>query len=113
MPSTRRWPATLSTLVDALNAATAPGTYDYVDTGTLGTDAIKVGLIYQPHTVSAVGPFAILDSSVDPRFNDDKNRPMLTQTFMESWTGATVTVSVNHLKSKGSPWYPMASRVRA
>lgn len=95
--------ASLISLVDGLNAVAGAGTYDYVDTGTIGTDAIKVGLIYQPANVTPVGPFAILDSSVDPRFNDDKNRPMLTQTFMESWTGALVTVSVNHLKSKGSP----------
>jgi hypothetical protein len=50
-----------------------------------------------------VGDFAILDSSDDPRFDDTRSRPMLTQTFDVVDTGARFTVSVNHLKSKGSP----------
>ena len=33
-----------------------PG-YDYIDTGTIGTDAIKVGLIYRPSKVAPVGTF--------------------------------------------------------
>ena len=89
-------------LVDALNAELGAGTYDYVATGTIGTDAIKQAFIYKPATVSAVGAFAVLDSSVDPTFYDDKNRPALIQTFEEISTGARVTVAVNHLKSKGS-----------
>ncbi len=48
-----------------------------------------------------MGNFAILDSSVDPNFNDDKNRPVLAQTFADA-NGGTFTVAVNHLKSKGS-----------
>ena len=35
-------------LVDGLNAANGPGTYDFVDTGVVGTDAIRVGILYQP-----------------------------------------------------------------
>jgi len=89
-------------LVDGLNAVAGPGTYDFIDTGIVGTDAIRVGLLYQPAVVSPVGPFAILDSSVDPTFLDTKNRPSLAQTFIENATGAKVTVDVNHLKSKGS-----------
>ena len=89
-------------LVSGLNDATAPGTYDYVATGTIGTDAIKVALIYKPATVTPVGAYAILDNSVDPRFIDTKSRPVLAQTFVESATGAAFTVAVNHLKSKGS-----------
>jgi predicted extracellular nuclease len=53
-------------LVDGLNGATGPGTYAYVSTGPIGTDAIRVGLIYQPASVTPAGPFAVLDSSVDP-----------------------------------------------
>ena len=49
-----------------------------------------------------VGSYAILDSSVDPRFIDTKNRPVLAQTFMDKTTGGIFTVAVNHLKSKGS-----------
>jgi predicted extracellular nuclease len=89
-------------LVDGLNAAAGAGTYDYVDTGVIGTDEIKVGFLYRPANVSPVGDFAILDSSVDPAFIDTKNRPTLIQTFAQDSTGERVTVAVNHLKSKGS-----------
>jgi predicted extracellular nuclease len=93
----------IADLVGALNAAAGAGTYDYIATGFIGTDAIKVGLIYQPAAVSPTGAFAILDSSVDSRFIDTKNRPVLIQTFTENASGDRFTVAVNHLKSKGSP----------
>ncbi len=94
--------AAVQDLVDGLNAATAPGTYAFINTGTIGTDAIKVGLIYRADTVRPVGAHAILDSSVDPIFIDTLNRPVLAQTFEETPTGERFTVAVNHLKSKGS-----------
>ena len=78
-----------------------PG-YDYIATGTIGTDAIKVGMIYRPAVVTPVGSFQILDSTDDPRFIDTKSRPSLAQTFEVNATGARFTVVVNHLKSKGS-----------
>jgi len=89
-------------LVGGLNAATAPGTYDYVATGAVGDDAIRVALLYKPAAVTPLGGFEVLDSSDDPLFDDTLNRPMLTQTFVENATGALFTVGVNHLKSKGS-----------
>jgi len=78
-----------------------PG-YGYIDTGAIGTDAIRVGIIYKTSTVVPVGDYAILDSSVDPNFIDTRNRPALAQTFEETATGARFTVVVNHLKSKGA-----------
>ena len=89
-------------LVSGLNDATAAGTYDYIATGAIGTDAIRVAVIYQPDAVTPVGDFEVLDSSDDPRFDDTLNRPMLVQSFMENATGEVFTVAVNHLKSKGS-----------
>jgi len=89
-------------LVAGLNELMGPGTYDYIDTGVIGTDAIRLGILYKPAVVRPVGDYAVLDSSDDPRFIDTKSRPMLTQTFDEVATGARFTVSVNHLKSKGS-----------
>jgi predicted extracellular nuclease len=68
----------------------------------IGTDVITIGFIYKPATVTPIGAAAILDSSVDPTFNDDKNRPALAQTFQENATGGRFTAVVNHLKSKGS-----------
>ena len=56
-------------LVDRLNEATAPGTYAFIDAdaGTgqmnaLGTDAIKVGLLYKPAKVTPIGQTAALNS---------------------------------------------------
>ncbi len=95
--------AALADLVAGLNDLAGPGTYAFVDTGTIGADAIKVGLIYQPATVQPVGLHAILDSSVDPAFNDDRNRPALAHSFQILADGEILTVAVNHLKSKGSP----------
>ena len=92
--------ASTQDLVNGLNAATAPGTWAFVDTGTIGTDAIKVALIYRPDDVTPAGDFSILDATVDPRFNDARNRPALAQTFDAD--GGRFTVVVNHLKSKGS-----------
>ena len=94
--------ASVADLVGALNAVAGAGAYEYVDTGTIGGDAIKVAFIYKPETVTPAGDFAILDSSVDPTFIDTKNRPVLIQTFDEVATGARFTAAVNHLKSKGS-----------
>jgi predicted extracellular nuclease len=92
----------LADIVAGLNAELGAGTYDYVDTGVIGTDAIKVGFIYKPAAALPVGDFAILDSSVDPTFIDTRNRPALAQSFVDRSTGGLVTVVNNHLKSKGS-----------
>jgi uncharacterized protein len=89
-------------IVDALNAKVGPGTYDYIRTGTIGTDAIKQAFVYDTKTVEPVGAFDLLTTADDPRFVDTRNRPSLIQTFDEAETGERVTISVNHLKSKGS-----------
>jgi uncharacterized protein len=79
--------------------------YDFVDTGVIGSDAIKVGIIYKTGSVTPVGDPAVLDSQafVNPRgASVDRNRPAVAQTFVENATGGRFTVVVNHLKSKGS-----------
>jgi predicted extracellular nuclease len=93
----------IADLVDGLNNVVGTGTYDYIATGAIGSDAIRQGFIYKPSNVMPVGGFAILDNTVDPDFNDDRNRPVLAQTFQENTSGERITVAVNHLKSKGSP----------
>ena len=89
-------------LVAGLNAATDPGTYAFIDTGVVGTDEIRVAIIYQPATVTPFNAFAVLDSAIDPTFIDTRNRPSLAQTFTRNSNGKRLTVVVNHLKSKGS-----------
>ncbi len=67
----------LTALVAALNAA--GGTWAYVDTcviegargGALEGDAIKNGFIYNYETVSLNGDFALLDGTVDARFQSE------------------------------------------
>ncbi len=89
-------------LVDGLNAEAGAGTYDFIDTGIIGGDEIKVALIYQPARVTPLGDYDTLTRAEDPRFLDDRNRPPLAQTFTENGTDQVLTVVVNHLKSKGS-----------
>ncbi|GAA1181517.1 ExeM/NucH family extracellular endonuclease [Ornithinimicrobium humiphilum] len=89
-------------LVTALNQAAGETRWAFVSTGRVGTDEITTAFIYQPAKVTPVGPWSVLDSSVDARFDDTRNRPALAQTFQENGTDGKVTVVVNHLKSKGS-----------
>jgi len=92
-------------LDDLLNGTNGVNTqcsgYNFVDVGVIGTDAIAVAFIYKDATVTPVGSPAILDSSVDARFVDTKNRPALAHTFKDT-NGDRFTAVVNHLKSKGS-----------
>lgn len=92
----------LNAVINAANAVANCGPYNFINTGTIGGDAIKVGLLYKTSTVAPVGNHEILDSSINNLFIDDKNRPSLAQTFRQNSTGEKLTVAVNHLKSKGS-----------
>ena len=85
-----------SYLVEQLNLAMGAGTYAVVPRPTaLGTDAIRVAMIYKPGAVSLVGG-ALSD-------NDEiNNRPPMAQTFKAKNGGAKFSLVVNHLKSKGS-----------
>ena len=91
-------------LVSELNTVAGVGRYAFINPGVskIGTDEIAVGMIYQPTKVSLVGGARILDASVDARFLDTKNRPVLAQTLRDNTSGKRVTIAVNHLKSKGS-----------
>lgn len=93
--------AAIEDLVAGLNEVVGAGTYTAVDSGAIGGDAIRVGFIYQPSQATPQGEPAILDSSFDSDFIDDKNRPALAQTFVDA-QGGVFTAVVNHLKSKGS-----------
>jgi predicted extracellular nuclease len=91
-------------LVDALNAAIAPGTKTYAVVPkpvTTGTDAIRVAMIYKPSALRLAGN-ALTDGSTL------NNRPPMAQTFVAP-NGSKFSVIVNHLKSKGS--CPAASNI--
>ena len=98
-------------LVDELNARDGAGTWAFIDadaaTGqlnALGTDAIKVGMLYKPATVTPVGQTAALNSVafVNGGDSDPRNRPALAQAFRDTSTGGVFVAVANHLKSKGS-----------
>lgn len=94
----------LAAIVGDLNAA-GTDTYDFVDTGVIGTDTIKVGIIYRHGRVATVGGPAVLDAPafVNPFGAElDRNRPAVAQTFALPDSASRFTVVVNHLKSKGS-----------
>ncbi|MBN1654195.1 MAG: ExeM/NucH family extracellular endonuclease, partial [Deltaproteobacteria bacterium] len=90
-------------LVKELSSRNDDG-YAFIDPGVerIGEDLITVGIIYKPDSVVPVGRPAILDSRVDPIFDDRLNRPSLAQTFEQIHTGEQMTVVVNHFKSKSS-----------
>jgi hypothetical protein len=87
------------TLVDALNAAVGAKQYAFVQPEQKpGSDEIMVALIYRPSRVSQAGKAAVLTT---PPF-DRGSRPPLAQSFTDKQSGKTLTVSINHFKSKGS-----------
>ena len=93
----------LESLITELNAYdNANGnnnTWAFVDTGMVGTDAIKVALIYDSSVVALEGVFDTLNNVAPFNVN---TRPPLAQTFRELANDQTFTVVVNHFKSKGS-----------
>jgi len=89
-------------LAAGLNAIEGTDVWASVDTGVQGTDVIRVGAIYRTDTVAPAGAFTVMNSSVDPRFDDNHHRPTLAQSFTELATGEDLTLVMNHLKSKGS-----------
>ena len=110
----------IATLVDALNAATAPGTYAFVDPGVafLGDDAITTAIIYKPGELTLTGSaFKVFDETSSARTQEivdqiqqttgtvvenlQRSRPSLAATF-EDADGGEVTIVANHLKSKGA-----------
>lgn len=106
----------IADLTSRLNAATAPGTWSFIDvdakTGqvnALGVDAIKVAMLYRSARVTPVGSTAVANTGAFGLYQVSggtpiqRNRPALAQAFQET-TGAhgRVVVVGNHLKSKGS-----------
>jgi len=90
-------------LVNAVNASC--GGYQAIVTGPIGDDAITVGMMFRDAVVKPVGDTAVLDSVdfLDPlNTGENKNRPALAQSFEHIASGKTITVVVNHFKSKGS-----------
>jgi len=95
----------IQALVDALNAATAPGRYAFVNPdvalGTLnaaGDDAIKAGQLYRTDRVTPVAGHTFADTTAPDGFWE---RVPIAQEY-EAAHGKRFTVVSNHFKSKGS-----------
>ncbi|MCG8612755.1 MAG: ExeM/NucH family extracellular endonuclease, partial [Pseudomonadales bacterium] len=105
----------IATLTSALNATeTSCSEFGYVDPGArIGSDAIAVGMIYCKDTVelaSGSTPSILDDSDLEalgmesraPLFNGyATNRATLATTFTEKASGESLTIAINHFKSKG------------
>ncbi|WP_257978373.1 ExeM/NucH family extracellular endonuclease [Aeromonas caviae] len=107
----------IANLVAALNAA-QPDEADHYrwiaspDGKPIGTDAITVGLIYRPASVSPQGAASLIalpvqqaeavDASGKPVAINQGMRESLVQRFSSPKGDAPLTLVVNHLKSKGS-----------
>lgn len=98
-------------LVDKLNVKDGAGTWAFIDadartgqTDAMGSDAIKVGMLYKPEAVTPVGTTAALNTVdfVNGGDSAPRNRPSLAQAFRDNTSGGTFVAVANHLKSKGS-----------
>ena len=77
----------LADLVAGLNAEMGAGTYEYIGSGSIGSDAIRIALIYKPSRVTPVGTDTVLDSDefLDPNnLGMAQNRPAQAQTFQRT-----------------------------
>jgi hypothetical protein len=98
-------------LVGKLNEKDGAGTWAFIDADSrtgqvdaLGSDAIKVGMLYKPAAVTPVGTTAALNTVdfVNGGDSAPRNRPSLAQAFRDNTSGGTFVAVANHLKSKGS-----------
>lgn len=90
-------------LVSGVNELLGAETYTFIDTGRIGGDAIRVGFLYKPDTVTPVGNFAVLDGVAPFTVN---TRPPLAQLWQENASGEQFYAIVNHFKSKSTSGCP-------
>lgn len=89
-------------LVAALNARLGAGTYDSVRSGSFGTDAIKVDILYKPAKVQRVGGLVFPTGADLAQYIAPSGRPPLAQRFAAVGNNGGFWFVVNHFKSKGS-----------
>lgn len=96
----------IATLVNALNQKLGSQVYRAVQPSERpGGDDIMVAMIYRSADMSEAGNAAVITKAPFDR----GSRPPLAQSFVHKASGKTVTISINHFKSKGScPKQPTA-----
>ncbi|MFT6329115.1 MAG: putative extracellular nuclease/endonuclease I [Bermanella sp.] len=102
--------SSIAQLVDSLNTNLGAEVYRFIDAvEPQGTDAISVGILYKPETVTPDGGLKVLnsDNSIKdennaPLFDTSLNRPSFAQVFILNESDKPFVINVNHFKSKGS-----------
>lgn len=99
--------AAVNDLLAALNARMGAGTYAASGAGRIGTDEIKVDVLFKPARVKKVGQPVLPTGQVLLDYTAQSGRPPLAQRFetLPAMPGAAVSgfwFVVNHIKSKGS-----------
>ncbi|MEO6327349.1 MAG: ExeM/NucH family extracellular endonuclease [Ginsengibacter sp.] len=90
-------------LVNGLNNISGAGTYAFITPAVrLGTDAINVGIIYKPASVTPSGAAATIPDAYGTGAFDVVGRKPLAQTFQQNSNGEIFTIVASHFKSKGS-----------
>lgn len=92
----------IAALVGALNAAVGSERFAWIAGHATGSDAIRVGILYDQSVVQPLGAAATPDTSLYSAFAS-ANRLPVAQTFAyRDDASKQFTLVVNHLKSKGS-----------
>jgi predicted extracellular nuclease/endonuclease I len=102
--------SSIAQLVDSINTNLGAEVYRFIDAvEPQGTDAISVGILYKPETVTPDGGLKVLnsDNSIKdennaPLFDTSLNRPSFAQVFILNESDKPFVINVNHFKSKGS-----------
>lgn len=89
-------------LVVALNAKMGTGTYAAINSGVIGSDFIKVDILYKPSKVKRVGGFELPTGADLTNYTAVSGRPPLAQRFASLDNNGGFWFVVNHFKSKGS-----------
>jgi uncharacterized protein len=95
-------------LVAALNTKMGTGTYAAINSGVIGTDFIKVDILYKPSKVKRIGGFELPTGTDLANYTAVSGRPPLAQRFATLDNNGGFWFVVNHFKSKncGTPAPP-------
>ena len=89
-------------LINGLNAVAGAGSFTFINSGCISTDAITVAMIYKPAKVTPIGSTTAIPYTFGTGSFDAVNRRALAQTFRQNLNSEVFTMVVNHWKSKGS-----------
>jgi uncharacterized protein len=98
-------------LVAALNTKMGAGTYAAINSGTFGTDEIKVDIIYKPARVKPIGGTVLPTGADLALYTAVSGRPPLAQRFASAANAGGFWFVVNHFKSKSVSSCPASGDV--